>query len=369
MLSNLTIPTCDRLILKELLTAFAFIFALFLAVAFILVLFTELDTLQKNNASFGMCMTYVFLSLPHQMVKATPIIVVLSTVIALGNLIRHNECLMLFLAGYSPLRLALPVGSFFLVLIVALFMFNEKVCGPFSAKADLLLLQQEPGGNVNVVGSDDLWIHGEGGQIYRAKKYYPLRKEIEGLTIFQFSGAGKILSGRLDAHKAIWDDQTGTWRLMNVVTRQIKKDGSIERDLFDTYNYGIERTPQDFNRVTQDPEEMSRAELKQLIDSIRESGETAQVYLPDLRIKEAFPFAVFFLGLLTFTLCMLYGTSGRTAGVGLGLLAAIGYFLSLSVGNNLAEIQAVSPWLGAWAPNILCFLLTIYFFVRLFKEV
>ena len=57
--------------------------------------------------------------------------------------------------------------------------------------------------------------------------------------------------------------------------------------------YIIEYTPTDFQRMVQHPEQMSHKELKRLVDSIRSAGEDPQTYLPDLRIKEAFPFAIF----------------------------------------------------------------------------
>jgi len=121
--------------------------------------------------------------------------------------------------------------------------------------------------------------------------------------------------------------------------------------------------------VVQKPEQMTHGDLNRLIETIRNAGENPQVYLPDLRIKEAFPFAIFFLGMLAYAMTLRLGSSGVASGISLGLLAVIFYFMFLSLGKSFAQAGALPAWLGAWSPNVLCFILSIYLFHRMRLEI
>ncbi|MEW6237722.1 MAG: LptF/LptG family permease [Candidatus Omnitrophota bacterium] len=367
-----TIPmlrTADVLILKELWRTLAFNLGLFAALSFTLVLFTDLGKMMEYNASFGPCVSYIVLSFPHEWVKSIPIVVVLSVVAAMVSLIRHNELLMLFIAGYSPLRLAVPIGAALAATILTFFFVNEDIAGPFAAQARAIMQIRIKGGGLGVSGGPELWLHGEGDQIYYAREYSPYAKEIKGLTIFRFQGPNKTLSARYDAERAVWNEAKGAWRVKDMVAREINEDGSISRDIVTEDERWIDRTPADFDRITQDIEQMSRKDLARIVKSVRGAGQDPRAFLPHLRIKEAFPFAAFFLGMLAYAVCLRMRSKGKTFGIGLGLLAVIAYYMSLSFGRSLAENGAMPAWLSAWAPNLVCFSLTIYFFYQLREEI
>ncbi len=363
------IKTADFLILKEFILAFAFIFSLFAVIGFVLILFDELDAIINNSASFGVGMAYIFLRLPHTIVKATPIIAILSVVISMGNLVRHNEMLMLYIAGYKPTRLSAPILGALASLIVAMFLFNEYVSGPFAGRAHTLMETKIKKTGQGMTERSGIWLHGEGDRIYRAQTYFPDSRKVGGLTIFEFKGPNRTLSARLDAESATQNQGVGGWILKKVISHQIHEDGSIKREIHDSYPYFIEHTPEDFSRVTLSPEQMSHAELSELIETFRKAGENPRIYLPDLRIKEAFPFAVFFLGMLGFTIALRHGRIGHTSGVGLGLLAAIGYFMILSLGRSLAQVGVLTPALGAWIPNLLCIIPSTYEYLKIKEEI
>lgn len=173
----------------------------------------------------------------------------------------------------------------------------------------------------------------------------------------------------MKAEKASWDAERGAWRVNQVIAHEYNQDGTFRRYIKDQDYFSINRTPEDFGRVIQDPEQMSLSDLKHLVDAIREAGQNPRAYLPDLRIKQAFPFAIFFLGILGYAMSLRLGSVGKTSGIGLSLLAVIAYYMSLSVGKNLAKVGAIPSWLCAWLPNFICLLLTIWLFDRLRKDI
>ncbi len=361
--------TADYYILKTFSWALLFVFALFTVLAFVLILFQELDDFRQNNVSFGTGLMYVLLSVPHEVVKAAPIVVVLAVVVGIGTLVRHNEMLMMYIAGYTPLRLSVPLAVMMSLLLVFLFWFNETVCGPFAAKAQTLKMLQMYGSNRGLSGVGGIWMHGEQDRVYHAREYFPYSHMLKGLSIFVFKGENRTLSERIDAEQAVWLENTLNWRLDHVRVFQIKGDHAALAIRHDHLLYPLHRDPSDFGTVIQDVEKMSYTDLRRIVADIREAGENPLVYLPDLRIKEAFPFAILFLGLLAFAMVLKLGSGGRAAGIGIGLIAVILYFMTLSLGKSFAQTGTISPWIGAWAPNGICFALTVYFFNRMRYEI
>ncbi|HPO99232.1 MAG TPA: LptF/LptG family permease [bacterium] len=361
--------TADYYILKTFLWAFVFVFLLFTALAFVLILFQELDEFRQHDVAFGTALVYVLLSVPHEVVKATPIVVVLAVVMGIGNLVRHNEMLMLYIAGYTPVRLAVPLAVMMSGLIGLLFWLNENVCGPFAARAHELREIQILGTAQGLSGTAGIWMHGEPDHVYRAREYLPYSRMLEGLSIFIFKGENRTLSERIDAQKAVWMENTPHWRLEKVRIYQIKENETVQVHNHEQLIYPLNRLPSDFGSVIQDVEKMSHGDLRRIVDDIREAGENPLIYLPDLRIKEAFPFAVLFLGLLAYAMVLKLGSGGRASGIGTGLVAVIFYFMTLSLGKSFAQTGTLSPWIGAWAPNVICFALTVYVFNRLRYEI
>ena len=363
-----SIKTADKLLLRAFFNTVAFIFSLFVVLAFVLILFEDLDLLHEHNAPASLGIAYVLLRLPHEILKTIPFVIVLSIMLAMGNLIRHNEMLMLYIAGYSPLRLAAPIMASLGLLVVILFFVYENVAGPSAVKAHTLMETRIKGTEGGLKGRSGIWVHESEDQVWCVQRYFPYTQELQGLSIFTFRGPNRTLSERLDAERANWVREGGFWRLEDVITYFISEHGEVRRELVKTQDYFLERTPADFERATLEPEQMSHRELSKLVSMIRGAGVEPRLYLSHLRIKEAFPFAIFFLGIVAFGVTLSIGSVGGASGIGLGLLMVVGYFMSLSLGKSLSTAGLISPWLGAWAPNLLVLGLIFYVFNRLQKE-
>jgi len=359
----------DRFIFSETLRVFVFIFFLFVCLAFVIIMFEDLDIIMENNASFGTGLLFFVLRVPHMVIKAAPMIVVITIVVSMANMLRHNEILMLYIAGYSPIRLTIPLGIALSGLIVILFILNETICAPFAKQAHILMETQIKRTSDGLVGSGGIWMHGVENQVYRAGNYIPSTQTIENLDIFEFRGKNKTLSRRLHAKKSIYKPNEGTWELKDVVDHHFHVNGSVTRDQLNKHTYYMDATPEDFGIIAQDPEEMSYFDIREIVSDIKRAGENPREFLSHMRIKEAFPFAVLFLGIVSLGLILRYGMAGSASGIGLGLLAVIGYFLILSLGKSFADSGLIPAWFGAWFPNIVCFALSSYLFYRLSEEV
>lgn len=370
MLNRLPIKTVDRFIIVELLMALAFMGALFFTLAFVLLLFDELGDILEQQLSFVTGIVYVLFCIPHEIAKASPIIVTLAVVIAIGRMVQRNEMLMLFVGGYRPFRLALPLVAVLVSLMIGLYFMNEYISGPLAARAEILLKINQEGESLDTM--QGLWLHGEQGRIYRIDQYHPQNQAIAGLAIFEFRGGNETVSARLDAREALYDIEAGAWTLHDVNAHYIQDDGSIHREYFETHSYMIGRTPDDlvtFAQVSDDPEKMSRSDLARTVADIRSMGENPREYQIHLRIKEAFAFSILFLGLMSFGFILTSNLKSQASGIGLGLLASISYFLAIMFGKSIAMTGYIPPWLGAWGGNFICMALCGWLFVKMKREI
>lgn len=364
---ELSVKTVDYLILKRYGYTALFLFMLFLVIAVVMVLFDSLEELMDAGAPLELGMLYVLLRVPHEILKAAPMVAVLAMAITVGDMMRFHEMTMLLIAGYSPLRLLAPLAVVLLIAVGALFFTYENVAGPASTFAHNLMETQIKSGGAGINLRGGIWIHGENNRIYYAETYMPHQMELRGFTMFVFQGPNHTISERFDAESAVWQPSTGLWFLKHITARKIYADGSIDRHMRDEDYYDLERTPSDFERVTMEEELMPHGELKRMVEMLKSAGEDPGYYLAGMRIKEAFPFAIFFLGILTFCLTLNTGSSGRASGIGTGLLLVIGYYVALSLGKSLSNAGVLTPVVGAWYPNVIAFGATVYIYWQLRK--
>jgi lipopolysaccharide export LptBFGC system permease protein LptF len=104
---------------------------------------------------------------------------------------------------------------------------------------------------------------------------------------------------------------------------------------------------------------MSIRELWGRIQEHRAKGLNTTGDEVDLWFKTAFPFANLFLVLVGTPLAC-RNVRGKGGGVGLAILIMFVYYVALAVGKALGDNGRLSPLLGAWAPNILMAVVSVY---------
>ncbi|MBD3266320.1 LptF/LptG family permease, partial [bacterium] len=205
------IKTVDLLIAKTFLRSFFGVLLLFVVVGFVIVLFNEFDNIRENNIPFGVGLTYILLYLPHELVLATPIIVVLSVILGIGNLVKNREMLMLYVSGYTPMRLGIPLSLLMGLLVLFMFFFNEYVSAPMAARAQELWRMRINANEEGFITASGIWLHGEGNRVYHVREYHPHLNQLRGLMIFEFLGDGHTFSARLNAAEGVWNPTAGGW--------------------------------------------------------------------------------------------------------------------------------------------------------------
>jgi lipopolysaccharide export LptBFGC system permease protein LptF len=105
---------------------------------------------------------------------------------------------------------------------------------------------------------------------------------------------------------------------------------------------------------------MTYGELRSYIAQLQASGANVVPDMVKLQRKVAFPFVTVIMTLLAVPFAVTTGGRGALYAVGIGIVLAIVYWMTLSVFGALGAGGVISPMLAAWAPNILFGAVAVY---------
>jgi len=84
--------------------------------------------------------------------------------------------------------------------------------------------------------------------------------------------------------------------------------------------------------------------------------------------KFSIPFACIALGILAVPLGVQSSSTRKSAGLGIGLIAFLMYYLLLSAGLVFSEAGNISPVIGMWMPNFIMGSLGIYLLIKIAND-
>jgi lipopolysaccharide export system permease protein len=295
----------------------------------------------------------------YQIVPATMLLGVLLT---LGLLARHNEILALRTSGIPVSRIAYPFVCMALFVSLGAFLLNEFVVSPSFQRAEYIrrvLIQGKIPYSLMV--RDRIWFKGEEG-IYRIASFLPAKNEMQGITLLTVSRPF-ALKTRIDAETARWQDDQ--WVFYDVVERTFQPDGSMEATYSAERTFEIPETPEDFQVLRTGTDEMPFSKLRQYIRKIESEGYNSTPYRVELHKKISFPvlnMITAFLG-VPFAL-RLPRFGGLATVVGLSLILGFLYWVLFAITVSVGQAGYLTPFLAAWAANILFAALGIYLLLR-----
>lgn len=92
-------------------------------------------------------------------------------------------------------------------------------------------------------------------------------------------------------------------------------------------------------------------------------------YLVEIQKKYSIPFACVVFVVLGLPLGVVARRGGAGVGFGVGILFFVLYYIGLVSGEELADRGILSPFFGMWGPNLLLFLVGVYLFVHVEREI
>jgi lipopolysaccharide export LptBFGC system permease protein LptF len=123
-------------------------------------------------------------------------------------------------------------------------------------------------------------------------------------------------------------------------------------------------TPDDFAAEVKAPEQMSYAQLRRYIETIRNAGYSADELAVKLYEKTSWPAISLVMALIALPFAFRMGKRGALYGIFIALVLAIFYWMIFGVFTKFGEVGNLPPLLAAWSANILFALAAVYLFLH-----
>ena len=317
------------------------------------------DKLFKGTTTAGMLFSYMWYQTPQYVYWCIPLSVLIGGLVTMGILTRTSELIVMRACGISLYRAAAPLLVFAVVAGGVLFLFEENVLAYSNRRAEELRHVIRGGSPRTVDLLDRRWILGRKGEIYNYVFFDPRRTELSGFSVFRFAPRAGRLQSRAFYRTAAFSgratgfEQAVAWQARDGWVREF--DRQVEQRAYRT----VERAelflepPQYFMTEQTPAERMTYAQLKRYIVELRASGINVTDYEVELYRKVSFPWVTLIMTLIALPFAVTTGRRGAMYGIGLGIVLALVYWITMSVFGAIGASGVIHPLLAAWAPNIL----------------
>ncbi|MGH9199775.1 MAG: LPS export ABC transporter permease LptF [Vicinamibacterales bacterium] len=311
----------------------------------------------KGQTTLATLLEFLWWSTPQFLSYVIALAVLLSALVTIGLLTKNSELIVMRACGISLYRTVVPLIVFGIVGSALLYGMGESILATANRRAGRLNHIIRGGSPQTFDVLNRKWVLGHNGQVYHYQFYDPRRRELNGLSIFEFDAAAHAIKSRIYAAKATWNTGAAAaaaeWRLEQGWSRSFGSTTEIIAfDRFDSRNVALE-PPDYFVTEAPEPERMTFGQLRTYIDELRASGYNVLDHEVGLYRKLAFPFVTLVMTLIAVPFAVSTGRRGALYGVGVGIVLALVYWTMISVFAAFGAGGLMSPMLAAWAPNLL----------------
>jgi len=331
--------------------------SLLLAGLFYIVTFLDLsDKLFKGDTTWFAVAAYFWYSTPQYIYYLLPMAVLLATLVTIGLLTKSSELVVMKACGISLYRVALPLLVGALGAGACLFMISETVLGPANQRAEAIRYEINGGSPQAFNLLTQRWLIADGGEIYHYDAFEPATGRLSGLSKYEFTDGMRSLTRRTYARRAEPVGATAsadTWSVEGGWSWAFDEAGAPQAfEAFTDRELALEPVAY-FATEQRDPSFMSYTELQAYTGRLRASGMDVVGQEVALQRKASFPFVALVMALLAVPFAVTTGRRGALYGVGVGIVLAMTYWVTISVFAALGTGGLLSPLLAAWAPNLL----------------
>ncbi len=352
--------TFDLHIIRRLVSGF-FLLTIGLIVFFILIHYLEhVDEFIERGAENAEIFLLYYPSLIPEIVRLTsPLALFLAAVYLTGKLAQELQLTALQTSGVSLYRLLRPYLLVAIVITGGMFWFNGWVV-PHTNKTVLDFEDQYLRSGPSQLDVSDIHRQNGPGSIVTVS-FYDRRDEMAHRVSVQQFDAERTLRERIDARRMWWEDSLGVWRMNDVVIRSFGEDGSEQRRTTSQLDTLLNVFPRDLARTDRDVESMTIPEAGDYVEALRRSGvEQIGITLVGYYSKFSYPLANLIVVLIAIPLASVRRRGGQAVQLGLGLATAFLYLAVQKIFEPLGYAGTISPFLAAWIPHVLFFLVGLY---------
>ncbi|WNZ26499.1 YjgP/YjgQ family permease [Leptolyngbya sp. NK1-12] len=353
----------DRYIATELIPPFLFGVGAFSSLGVSIdALFELIRRVTESGLPISVAVQVLLLKFPQFIAYAFPMSILLANLMTYSRLSSDSELTALKACGVSVYRMILPALLVCLLVTGLTFAFNELIVPSANYQATLTLARALNDENPSFQERNILYqefrqeeVDGEKedtlSRLFYAKEFDGER--MRGLTILDFSQEG--LNQIVSAKSATWNGSEKAWDFRNGTIYVVSPDGSFRNIVkFEEQQLKLPRGPLDLASQPRDYDEMNIAQSLEYLELLQQSGSEDKIQKLKVRIQQryALPFVCVAFGLVGAALGSRLDRGGRSTSFAISLVIIFTYYLLTVIFGSIAQLGMITPFLGAWLPNI-----------------
>lgn len=318
-----------------------------------------------SDTPIGLAVTILGLHMPEIIVITIPIGVLWATFVVFSRLNNDSEIVAMRTSGISLTRILKPVFVFGLVTLVTSFTINELIVpfsSPLARKLEVYSVYKNP-----FPDSKRNFTYLEKGskrelkRIFYASYYNANKALLRKIVILDFTRSG--LTQIYTAKFARWNPGLGGWELINGTNHFISNDDKLSRvSSFKSLFIPSSSTPAKLIKELSKPKEMNFIRLMNFLNLQRDVTILTDDYkkaLVAFHNKFANPFSCLLIALIGAPLGILPRRSRSNWNYIILALIIFQFYVGQSVCLSLAEANRLLPFIAAWFPNFVLFVIAL----------
>ena len=357
-----TLPTptiLDRYMISELVGPFTFGLSAFTLIFAATDILAISRLVAEEHAPLASAIEYFLWQLPQIVITVVPMAMLLGVLLALQRLSSESEITALKAGGIGLIRAATPLLLVGLGVSFVALGLQEGVV-PFANDRATYLREEVikhvgpfGGGSHTVTTS----LPGGGKQVTFFGGYDAAAQALLNVTVIKYDALNRPQL-IIFAERAKY--QIPTWSFSNAKEYSFSPDGSIFSSKVPEQQIDVGEKPSQIQQTVSNKnrEEMSRAEIREVITSGQLSSQEMRAFQTSYEEKLARPFASFVFTLIAVPFGLRPPRGGGSTGLGFGLAVAI-VFVYFVIASVVSAVTTGLPggyllsMLGAWTPNLL----------------
>lgn len=347
----------DRYVSKHVLITILIVGTVLVMITALITFVDQMRYIGRGDVDFTFLMAHIMMQVPSMIVMLFPVIVLLSGVIALGNLARSSELIVLQGLGLSKAGIIMIALKIVFPLILIVIAIGEFVVPPLEQYAENRLNQTSSRGQLSITHRG-LWLRE--GNDFISIRFTLSDGTIQDIARYEFQGQELIAMSM--AKRGRYNGRT--WEMRDIV-RYSFDERAITTSKYSKLNWPLALNPERIEVVGVKGMYLTFKGLMDYIGYLEENNQESDKYRLELYGKIAMPFSMVVMMLLAAS--TVFGPL-RTMSMGMRVVSgmALGFlfYISSSIGSPFALVYGLPPSLGASLPTLVFFLLAMWLLNR-----
>lgn len=343
----------SRYIIRAVLGNTMLVMLVLLALSGLYLFITQQDDIGVGQFTVVSAFMYVGLTLPKYAFDLLPIAALIGALLALGNLARTLELIVVRAAGVSTMRIAVWTASAGFILMILTGLLGEVISPPMEQYARQMKTFAKFN-DYSMAGNRSAWA--KDGDMTISVRQQSADNRYGGVYIFKFDAQRRLRSVGHAGNASI--DENHRWRLDNYVETSIG-DERVNPSKALEAEFQTRLSPEFLGLAVLEPESLPGRGLYSYIQHLKENGLDARSYEVAFWARIARTVAVAIIVVLAvpfaFGPMRSTGTGARTV---VGIMIGVVFFLLAKMMESGGEVFNMSPLMVAWLPTALLAIIT-----------